>query len=135
MTPHLVTPSVEQHSIIIFLVKEKVKPAEILCRLHAHYGEETLLCERACDWCRKFSEGHKGFFSVPHAHVHPVDSEGVIHVDLPPHGLIVNAQYYSNLLCSDLHQMIWKKKPGKLSEKITLLNDNTHLHTKNLMVA
>lgn len=118
-----------------FLVKEEVKPAEILCRLHSDYGEETLLCERASDWCSKFSEGHIGALNVPHAHFHPTDTEGVMHVDFHPHGIIVNAQYYSNLFCSDVHQMIWKERPMKLSEKITLLHDNTHLHNKNLMVA
>jgi hypothetical protein len=42
MLSDLVIPSVEQCSIIIFLVKEK--PAEILCRLNAQYGEETAVC-------------------------------------------------------------------------------------------
>jgi hypothetical protein len=36
------TPSVEQRCIIKFLLKEEVKPAEILHRLNAQYGEQTL---------------------------------------------------------------------------------------------
>jgi hypothetical protein len=42
MASDLVIPSVEQCCIIKFLMKEKVKPAEILCKLNAQYGEETL---------------------------------------------------------------------------------------------
>jgi hypothetical protein len=34
---------------------------------------------------------------------------GVIYVDFLPHGVTINAQYYSNLLHSDVHQVIWKK--------------------------
>jgi hypothetical protein len=37
-------------------VREKVKPAEILCRLNAHYGEMTLSHASVCGWYRKFSE-------------------------------------------------------------------------------
>jgi hypothetical protein len=34
------------------------------------------------------------------------NSEGVIHVDFLLHGATVNAQYYVNLLRSDVHQKI-----------------------------
>jgi hypothetical protein len=44
MLSDLVIPSVEQCCVNIFLVKEKVKPEEILCRLDAQFGEETALC-------------------------------------------------------------------------------------------
>jgi hypothetical protein len=37
-----VTPSAEHCYIIKFIAKEKVKPAEIIHRLNAQYGEETL---------------------------------------------------------------------------------------------
>jgi hypothetical protein len=40
------------------------------------------------------------------------DSEGVIH-DFLPHGATMNAQNYSNLLCNNVHQVIWKKRPRK----------------------
>jgi hypothetical protein len=40
------------------------------------------------------------------------DSEGMIH-DFLLHGGTMNAQYYSNLCCKDVHQVIWKKKPRK----------------------
>jgi hypothetical protein len=43
-------------------------------------------------------------------------------------------QCYSNLLCSDVHHVIQKKRPEKLS-KIILLHDNDHPHTANLMKA
>jgi hypothetical protein len=42
MTSDLVTPSAEQCYLIIFTVKEKVKPAEILPRLNARYRDETM---------------------------------------------------------------------------------------------
>jgi hypothetical protein len=60
------------------------------------------------------------------------DSEGVIHVDFLSHGVTINAQYYSNLLCNDVCQVIQKKKPGKLSKKIILLHDNARPHMANL---
>jgi hypothetical protein len=40
----LAAPIVVQHYIMKFLVKEKVKPAEILCSLNAQYREEILSC-------------------------------------------------------------------------------------------
>jgi hypothetical protein len=40
----LVNPSVEQRCIITFLVKKKLKPAEIIRRLNAQYVEETESC-------------------------------------------------------------------------------------------
>jgi hypothetical protein len=39
MASDLVTPSVEHHCIIKFLVKEKVKSANILYMLNAQYGK------------------------------------------------------------------------------------------------
>jgi histone-lysine N-methyltransferase SETMAR len=62
------------------------------------------------------------------------DSEEVIHVYFLPHGIAINAQYYSNLLHNDVHQELWKKRPGKLSKIIILLHDNAHPHTENLKV-
>jgi hypothetical protein len=46
------------------------------------------------------------------------DSEGVIHIDFLPHDITINAWYYSNLLCNDVHQAMQKKRPGKLSNNI-----------------
>jgi ABC-type Fe3+-citrate transport system substrate-binding protein len=63
----LVIPSVEQHCIIKFLLKEKVKPAEILPRLNAQYGEEILSCASIYDWYNKFSEGRKEASNLMHA--------------------------------------------------------------------
>jgi hypothetical protein len=60
------------------------------------------------------------------------DSEGVIHVDFLPHGVIINGQYYSNLLLSDVQQAIQKERPRKLS-KIILLHDSAHPQKANLM--
>jgi hypothetical protein len=64
------------------------------------------------------------------------DSEGMIHVEFFPHGIIMNAQHYSNLLHSDVHQVIQKKSSGKLSKKmIILLHNNTLPDMANLMKA
>jgi hypothetical protein len=52
-----VTLSVEQCCIIRFLVKEKVKLAEIIRGLSAQYGEETLSRASVYDWCNIFFEG------------------------------------------------------------------------------
>jgi hypothetical protein len=58
--------------------------------------------------------------------------------DFLPHGVTINAQYCSNLLQSDVHQVIWKKRPGKLLRKSTYCQKkkkNSHLHMANLMMA
>jgi hypothetical protein len=36
------------------------------------------------------------------------DSEGVMHIGFLSHGVTIIAQYYSNLLHSDVHHVIWK---------------------------
>jgi hypothetical protein len=45
-----VTLNVEQHCIMRFIVKEKLKAGEILLRLIAHNGEETLSHASVCSW-------------------------------------------------------------------------------------
>lgn len=52
------------------------------------------------------------------------DSGGVIYVDFLPHSVAINVHYYSNLLLSEVHQVMWKKRPVKLSNKIIILHDN-----------
>jgi hypothetical protein len=61
-----VTPSVEQNCIIRFLVKEKLQPAEIIHKLYAQYGEQTLSCASVYDWYNKFSDGCKKVSNLPH---------------------------------------------------------------------
>jgi hypothetical protein len=82
----------------------------------------------------KFSEGHKEVKDTAGKIIANLfwDSEGVIHVDFLPHGVIINGQYYSNLLPNDVHQAIQKERPGKLSE-IILLHDSAHPEKANLM--
>jgi histone-lysine N-methyltransferase SETMAR len=63
------------------------------------------------------------------------DSERVIHVHFLPRGVTVNAQYYNSMLCSNVHQAIWKKTSGKLSKNIIRLHDNPCPHTGNLTQA
>jgi hypothetical protein len=60
MASEVVTPRIEQCCIIKFLVKESVKPAEILHRLNTQYGEETPSHASVCDWHSKFADGCKG---------------------------------------------------------------------------
>jgi hypothetical protein len=57
------------------------------------------------------------------------DSDGVIHVDFLPNGAAINAQCYSSLPCNDVHQVVQKKRRGKLSKKINLLDDSACPHT------
>jgi hypothetical protein len=61
----------ESRTVLIFkfLVKEKVKSAEILHRLSAQYGDETLPCACVYDWCNKFSKGREQVANQPHVHV------------------------------------------------------------------
>jgi hypothetical protein len=66
-----VTPSVEQCYIIIFLLKETVKQAEILPKLNAQYGEEAISCASACNWCSEFFEGCEEVLNLPHTHIGP----------------------------------------------------------------
>jgi hypothetical protein len=58
-------------------VKEKVKPAEIICRLIAQYGEETWSHESVCDWYSKLSDGHKEVLNLLHAHIQPTAVHGI----------------------------------------------------------
>jgi hypothetical protein len=62
-----VTPSVEQRCIIKFLVKAKVAPNNVLRRLIARYGEETL--SPASVTRNKVSEGREQVANRPQAHL------------------------------------------------------------------
>jgi hypothetical protein len=57
------------------------------------------------------------------------DSDGSV-----PRGLKINAQYYNSLLFSNVQQMMWKKRPGRLSEQIILLHENISPHMADLKV-
>jgi hypothetical protein len=52
-------------------VKEKVKPAKILCSLNGDNEEETLSCASVYDWKDMYPEGHKEVLNPPHILVHP----------------------------------------------------------------
>jgi hypothetical protein len=106
-------------------MKGNVSPIKILHRLNAEYGQETKYS--------KFFEGQKnaGQPSAGEIMASVFCDSGVIHVDFPPHGITITAQYYSNLLNNYLHQGIQKKRRGKLSE-IIQLHDSAHSHTANL---
>jgi hypothetical protein len=54
-----VTPSAEQRCIIKSGVEGKVKPADILPKLNARYGEETMSRASGYDSYDKFTEGRK----------------------------------------------------------------------------
>jgi len=42
--------------IVNFLTKQNVKPAEILLRLRAQFGDETLSTIQVSDWSKSFKE-------------------------------------------------------------------------------
>jgi hypothetical protein len=63
MASDLVTLIVEQHCIIKFLVKEKMKSAEIH-KLNVQHGKETLSWASVYDWYINFSEGGKEVSSL-----------------------------------------------------------------------
>jgi len=53
-----VLPSAVAQSIVVkFLTNENVKPAEILTRLRAQLGDETLSRTQVYDWSKSFKEG------------------------------------------------------------------------------
>lgn len=56
MSEREVHPSVAQRIIIKFLAREGVKPAEILRRLTAQFGEQTLSRARVFAWHKEFTQ-------------------------------------------------------------------------------
>lgn len=71
MVSGLIIYSVGQCCIIRFLVKEKVKPAEIHYELNVQYGKEMLPCSSACGLYRKFSEDCKEIRNLLHVRIQP----------------------------------------------------------------
>jgi hypothetical protein len=56
------------------------------------------------------------------------DSEEVIHVDFHPRDITVNAQYYSNLLRSNVHQAIWEKEDLRSCHRRSSTCMTVHVH-------
>ena len=71
MAASSVSVAVEQRCVIKFLVKEKVKPAEIFRRLQAQYGEQTMSRTRVYEWCEQFREGRELVTNEAHGHIRP----------------------------------------------------------------
>jgi len=46
-----------QHIIVKFLTNKNVKPAEILMRLRAQFGDKMLSRTQVYDWSKSFKEG------------------------------------------------------------------------------
>jgi hypothetical protein len=57
MSEQVVPSAVAQCIIVTFLTNENVKPAEILMRLRAQFGDETLSRTQMYDWSKSFDEG------------------------------------------------------------------------------
>jgi hypothetical protein len=190
MASNLTTPSVEQCCIIKFLMKEKVKPAKILCRLNAHsvgkrpcpvwisvigtmsfpkaikksqiyhmlkfshplYATWTLSCQRDdfgkwVNWVHYFSPESKWSSMEWHHKGSPPPKNfktqlarswqvgfGIQNGDscwFSSNRITINAQYYSNLVHSDVYQTFRKNTHGKLSTIVILLHGNAHPHTEN----
>jgi hypothetical protein len=53
----VVPSAVEQRFIVKFLTNENVKPAEILKRLKAEFGDEKFSRTQMYDWSKSFKEG------------------------------------------------------------------------------
>jgi histone-lysine N-methyltransferase SETMAR len=71
MAASSVSATVEQRCVIKFLVKENVKPAEILRRLQAQYGEQTMSRATVYEWCEQFREGRELVTNEAHGHIRP----------------------------------------------------------------
>jgi hypothetical protein len=54
MSEHVVPLAVEQRVIVKFLTNEKVRPAEIVMRLRAEFGDERLSRTQTYDWSQSF---------------------------------------------------------------------------------
>ncbi|KFM78737.1 hypothetical protein X975_01817, partial [Stegodyphus mimosarum] len=61
---------VGQRCVIKFLVKEKVKLAEIF-RLQAQYGEQMVSQTRVYEWCKQCCEGQELVINEVHGHICP----------------------------------------------------------------
>jgi hypothetical protein len=57
-----------------------------------------------------------------------LNSVGVIRIDFLARGVTINAQYYSNVLHSDVRRAIRRKRLVKLSNKINALHDSARPH-------
>ncbi|KYN13981.1 hypothetical protein ALC57_13811 [Trachymyrmex cornetzi] len=67
MSEQEVHTSVEQRIIIEFLLREGVKPAEILRRLTVQFAEKTLSRTQVYDWHKKFSDSRESVQNETHA--------------------------------------------------------------------
>ena len=63
------------------------------------------------------------------------DSQGVIMVDYLEEGCTINGAYYAEELRQLLHQEILKKRRGKLTPGVLLLQDNAPAHTLQVAMA
>jgi hypothetical protein len=59
MSEQVVPSAVAQRIIVTFLTNENVKPAEILMRLRAQFGDETLLRTQVYDWSKSFKKAEQ----------------------------------------------------------------------------
>jgi hypothetical protein len=102
-------------------VKEKVKPEIIHCRLN---GEETTSQTSVYDWYKSVLKTLKKIqLSASKIMASVFWDSGVMHVDSLLHDVTIH---------SDVHQVIQKKKSGKVSKMMILLQDNAHPHMADL---
>lgn len=66
MTEKEVPVSVAQRIVIRFLVRENVKTADIVTRLQAQFGNETLSTSQVYRWAKSFAEGRDMVENEPH---------------------------------------------------------------------
>lgn len=110
MASGLVTLSAEQLRIIRDMVKQKLKPVEILRRLNAH-REESSSRAGICNWCSKFSEGpnnskHTCYLEWSLTVCYEIQKKWFMLFYFT--WCTINAQYYTNLLQNVVHKAIWQ---------------------------
>lgn len=92
--------------------------------------------EQSKQWCRKGENPPLKARTVPSAGKIMItvfwDCQGIILIDYLDKGMTINSQYYSNLLSNDLRRALKNKRPGKLSSKPLLQQDNARPHTARL---
>jgi hypothetical protein len=129
MSEQVVPSAVEQRSVVKFLTKGKVKPAEMLMTRRAQVGDETQSRTQASDWSKIFKEGRReveregklkasGFW----------DSQGVLFIHSSTQQRTINAAYYMKLLKDREKPVFLSKRRGLSVKSFCLLHDNARSH-------
>jgi len=69
MSEQVVPSAVAQRIVVTFLTNENVKPGEILMRLRAQFGDETLSRTQMYDMSKSFNKGRKEVENMRRPHL------------------------------------------------------------------